>query len=82
MSENHYDSIAIAIRNIIATVFIIMVFLNITRRSFSLYTFLLADVNGMPAWTPSLSSELLPRYSIAVMRSNRWPGAYAFAKDK
>ncbi|XP_001639413.2 radial spoke head protein 4 homolog A isoform X1 [Nematostella vectensis] len=39
-------------------------------------------VNGMPAWTPYVSSELLPKYALAVMRSNRWPGAYAFAKDK
>ncbi|XP_031572967.1 radial spoke head protein 4 homolog A-like [Actinia tenebrosa] len=40
------------------------------------------SVNGMPAWTPSLSSEVLPRYALAVMRSNRWPGSYAFAKDR
>ncbi|XP_020610209.1 radial spoke head protein 6 homolog A-like [Orbicella faveolata] len=39
-------------------------------------------VNGMPAWTPYVSSELLPQYGLAVMRSNRWPGAVAFAKDR
>lgn len=39
-------------------------------------------VNGMPAWTPNMSSELLPQYGLAVMRSNRWPGAVAFAKDR
>lgn len=39
-------------------------------------------LNGMPAWTPSVSSELLPQYGLAVMRSNRWPGAVAFAKDR
>ena len=41
-----------------------------------------AAVNGMPAWTPSVSSELLPQYGLAIMRSNRWPGAVAFAKDR
>lgn len=39
-------------------------------------------VNGMPAWTPNMSSELLPQYGLAIMRSNRWPGAVAFAKDR
>jgi len=40
------------------------------------------DVGGMPAWTPYISSNLLPFYAVAVMRSNRWPGGYAFSKDK
>ena len=39
-------------------------------------------INGMPAWTPSISSELLPQYAIAIMRSNRWPGAFAFAQGR
>ena len=29
-----------------------------------------------------MSSELLPQYGLAIMRSNRWPGAVAFAKDR
>ena len=56
---------------------------------FLCYTFLLVTsavlsvaVNGMPPWTPSVSSELLPQYALAVMRSNRWPGAVAFAKER
>ncbi|CAB3991588.1 radial spoke head 4 homolog A-like [Paramuricea clavata] len=39
------------------------------------------DVNNLPAWSPYLSSNFLPQYAVAVMRSNRWPGAYAFAHD-
>ena len=36
----------------------------------------------MPPWTPRLSSKLIPQYAISVMRSNLWPGAYAFGFDK
>ncbi|XP_074616257.1 radial spoke head protein 4 homolog A-like isoform X5 [Acropora palmata] len=39
-------------------------------------------VNDLPAWTPTVSSELLPQYGLAIMRSNRWAGAVAFAKDR
>ena len=44
-----------------------------------------ADDKGfqkISAWSASLSSKVLPRYSIAVARSNNWPGAYAFAMGK
>jgi len=40
------------------------------------------EVGGMPSWTPSLSSNLVPQFSVAVMHSNLWPGAHAFALDK
>ena len=46
------------------------------------FVVVVSALNGMPAWTPSVSSELLPQYGLAVMRSNRWPGAVAFAKDR
>lgn len=36
----------------------------------------------MPAWSVSLSSRVLPEYSVAVAKSNRWPGAYAFATPR
>ena len=39
------------------------------------------EVNNLPAWSPYLSSNFLPQYAVAAMRSNRWPGAYAFAHD-
>lgn len=39
-------------------------------------------IGGMPAWTPSLSSNLIPQFAIAVMHSNVWPGAHAFAFEK
>ncbi|KAK0164268.1 hypothetical protein PV328_002914 [Microctonus aethiopoides] len=35
-----------------------------------------------PAWTARLSSEIQPESAIAMIRSNIWPGAFAFAKDK
>ena len=44
--------------------------------------FVVSAVNDLPAWTPTVSSELLPQYGLAIMRSNRWPGAVAFAKDR
>lgn len=39
------------------------------------------DVQQSPAWTPRLSSHRNPRYGHAILRSNRWPGAFAVAKD-
>ena len=38
--------------------------------------------NEMPAWTAHMSSKLIPQYAIAVMHSNLWPGAHAFAIDR
>ncbi|EDV20309.1 Radial spoke head protein 4-like protein A [Trichoplax sp. H2] len=40
------------------------------------------EVDGRSSWTPYLSSRLVPAYACAVLRSNRWPGAYAFAIDR
>uniref|UniRef100_A0A8V0YSE6 Radial spoke head component 4A n=1 Tax=Gallus gallus TaxID=9031 RepID=A0A8V0YSE6_CHICK len=36
-------------------------------------------IQNIPAWTVSLSTRLIPQYAVAILRSNRWPGAYAFA---
>ena len=41
-----------------------------------------AALGDHPPWTVALSSRVLPEYSIAVARSNRWPGAYAFATSR
>ncbi|XP_038623286.1 radial spoke head protein 6 homolog A [Tachyglossus aculeatus] len=41
-----------------------------------------AEIMHMSPWTARLSSQLLPRYAVAVMRSNLWPGAYAYASGK
>lgn len=38
-------------------------------------------VGKYEAWTTSLSSTGNQRYGHVIIRSNRWPGAYAFAKD-
>ncbi|CAN9497482.1 unnamed protein product [Ophioblennius macclurei] len=40
------------------------------------------EVNGVPPWTCRLSSTLVPQHAVAVLRSNLWPGAYAFASGK
>lgn len=40
------------------------------------------EVNAMPAWTPVKSTTLVSQYAIAVIHSNLWPGAHAFAVDK
>ncbi|NXL85093.1 RSH4A protein, partial [Alectura lathami] len=36
-------------------------------------------IQNIPAWTAQLSTDLIPQYAVAVLQSNRWPGAYAFA---
>ena len=36
----------------------------------------------MPPWTSQKSSTLVPQYSLAVMHSNLWPGAHAFALER
>lgn len=40
------------------------------------------EIDGQQAWTARISSNLVPQFAIAVVRSNLWPGAYAFALDK
>uniref|UniRef100_A0A672U8W1 Radial spoke head component 4A n=2 Tax=Strigops habroptila TaxID=2489341 RepID=A0A672U8W1_STRHB len=39
-------------------------------------------IQNMPAWTGQTSTNLIPEYAVAVLQSNRWPGAYAFASGK
>jgi radial spoke head protein 4A len=41
-----------------------------------------SEIDGQSAWTIKVSSSLLSQFSIAIVRSNLWPGAYAFAQDK
>ncbi|KAF4076430.1 hypothetical protein AMELA_G00215050 [Ameiurus melas] len=47
----------------------------------SLLTPLSADteVNNTPAWSTGISSDLISQYAIAFVRSNVWPGAYAYS---
>lgn len=40
------------------------------------------EIDGQPAWTAKVSSNLVAQYAICVVRSNLWPGAYAFGIDK
>ncbi|XP_043448122.1 radial spoke head protein 4 homolog A isoform X1 [Prionailurus bengalensis] len=40
------------------------------------------EIQNIPPWTTRLSSNLLPQYAVAVLRSNLWPGAYAFSNGK
>ncbi|KFU93765.1 Radial spoke head protein 4 A, partial [Chaetura pelagica] len=37
---------------------------------------------NIPAWTAQPSTNLIPQYAVAILQSNRWPGAYAFASGK
>jgi len=39
-------------------------------------------LSTMPSWTVNVSSKSLPEYSFAIVRSNRWPGAFVFSKGK
>lgn len=41
-----------------------------------------AAIDGIPAWTPKMSSSRVPQYAIALLKSNLWPGAYAFCCDR
>jgi len=41
-----------------------------------------AQIDLEPAWTARISSNLVSQYAIAVVSSNLWPGAFAFATDK
>ncbi|XP_055056458.2 radial spoke head protein 4 homolog A [Misgurnus anguillicaudatus] len=41
-----------------------------------------AMINDTPPWSIRMSSNLIPQFAIAVLRSNRWPGAHAFAYGK
>ncbi|NXH38232.1 RSH4A protein, partial [Dicaeum eximium] len=46
---------------------------------------LISEDEGMkdiPAWTAQTSTNLIPEYSVAILQSNRWPGAYAFASGR
>ena len=36
----------------------------------------------MPAWSAGLTSNLVPQYAAAVLRSNLWPGACVFGLEK
>jgi len=46
------------------------------------FLFVITEVDGMPPWTAQKSSNLVPQYSLAVMHSNLWPGAHAFAVER
>ncbi|NWR94543.1 RSH4A protein, partial [Furnarius figulus] len=39
-------------------------------------------IKDIPAWTAQVSTDLIPQYSVAILQSNRWPGAYAFASGR
>ncbi|XP_043918418.1 radial spoke head protein 6 homolog A-like [Protopterus annectens] len=40
------------------------------------------EISQISPWSTKLSSNLIPQYAIAVLRSNLWPGAHAFATGK
>ena len=39
-------------------------------------------VCGHPAWSVSLTSIFSPNYSVCIMRSNQWPGAFTVSDGK
>jgi len=39
-----------------------------------------AEIESTKAWTAKISSNLIPQYACAFLRSNLWPGAYVFAR--
>lgn len=40
------------------------------------------EIDGQPAWTARSSSNLVSQFACAFVRSNLWPGAYAFGTEK
>ncbi|NXY16863.1 RSH4A protein, partial [Atrichornis clamosus] len=49
-----------------------------------LLTFISEDegFKDIPAWTAQSSTDLIPEYSLAILQSNRWPGAYVYASGR
>ncbi|XP_060769184.1 radial spoke head protein 4 homolog A [Neoarius graeffei] len=41
-----------------------------------------AEVNNTPPWSTRISSNLISQHAIAFVRSNLWPGAYAYVCGK
>ncbi|XP_040832434.1 radial spoke head protein 6 homolog A [Ochotona curzoniae] len=41
-----------------------------------------AEIMHLSPWTTRLSCGLCPQYSVAIVRSNLWPGAYTYAVGK
>ncbi|XP_072558436.1 radial spoke head protein 4 homolog A isoform X2 [Paramormyrops kingsleyae] len=41
-----------------------------------------AEINNTPPWSCKVSSSIISKFAIAVLCSNLWPGAYAFACGK
>ncbi|XP_071598700.1 radial spoke head protein 4 homolog A-like [Heliangelus exortis] len=39
-------------------------------------------IQNIPAWTAYPSTTLIPQHAVAILQSNRWPGAFAFASGK
>ncbi|NXA60229.1 RSH4A protein, partial [Mohoua ochrocephala] len=54
------------------------------ERGLPLLTLISEDegMKNIPAWTAQPSTYLIPQYSVAILQSNRWPGAYAFASGR
>ena len=40
------------------------------------------EIAGLVPWTTRISSKLFPQFAVAVVDSNLWPGAHAFAVNK
>ncbi|XP_032804353.2 radial spoke head protein 6 homolog A-like isoform X1 [Petromyzon marinus] len=41
-----------------------------------------AEIEGTAPWTARLSSTAVPQHAFSVLRSNLWPGSYAYCKGK
>ncbi|XP_023843835.1 radial spoke head protein 6 homolog A isoform X1 [Salvelinus sp. IW2-2015] len=41
-----------------------------------------AEITTTPPWSSKMSSTLISQFAVAVLRSNLWPGAYAYASGK
>ena len=40
------------------------------------------EIDGQPAWSAKSSSNLVSQFACAFVRSNLWPGAFAFGTEK
>uniref|UniRef100_A0AAY4EN24 Radial spoke head component 4A n=1 Tax=Denticeps clupeoides TaxID=299321 RepID=A0AAY4EN24_9TELE len=43
---------------------------------------LFTQIDRLPPWSSRLSSALVPRFAVAYVRSNLWPGAHAYARGR
>ena len=56
--------------------------INVILKKDKTFFFPFSAVDSMPAWSARVSSNTIPQYAVAIVSSNLWPGAHAFAAGR